>query len=471
MRFLIGAVALNTKPLTEIFLDSLLVSIKYCENVYAKTNADLDISVVIVDNGSNDGVMQLVSQYPWVKFIRNETNLGVAPAWNQIIKQGYDDMGTLTFDYYGIFNNDVYFTTKWLYNYVQCLEQNSSGKYGWISSFMNDYKEPELTGVKETVMLENVYWSIRPNADDVKSKEQMLGILHKAYSPFGGIEQFSESLFSAYGLNLREMHPKAPVFSLSKECIRKVGLFDESYTPIGLHEDADYCERMRRYSNLKFAAAYGAYAHHFSMMTRTRTEFEVPWRTAREENFQKKWTIHSKNIKELPRTFGIKLEIGSGPKPRLEDGWYHLDVNSKSPHVEFLHNILNPLPFDDGVLEEIFCSHMLEHIEWRKTKIVLQNWYNKMKPNGKIHIRVPNFGYLAKAYVDGYWRMSFDQSSERNAMHAIFGGEPHTSHCFDFHKVGFDYQNLSELMRSVGFKNTSDVSGDGNWELRVEAHK
>ena len=469
MKFLIGAVALNTKPLTEIFLDSLYVSILDCQERYAGESRDLDLQVVIIDNGSNDGVMELAPKYPWVKFIRNEKNLGVAPAWNQIIKEGYDGQGNLLFDYYGIFNNDVFFTTTWLYQYVSCLEQND-GSYGWISSFMNDYKEPELTGVQETVALEQIYWSIRPNADDVKSREQMLSILERAYQPFGGIEKFNVKLVAGYGTLLKEMHPKAPVFSLSKECIQKVGLFDESYTPIGLHEDADYCERIKRYSNFKFAAAFGAYAHHFSMMTRTRAEFEVPWRTAREENFQKKWTIHSKNIKDLPSTFGIKLEIGSGPKPRLEDGWYHLDVDKTAPHVEFLHNILNPLPFDDNVLEEIFCCHNIEHIEWRKTKSVLQDWYNKLKVGGKIHIRVPNFRFLAKAYLDGHWYMSFDQSSERNAMHAIFGGD-REGNCFDYHKVGFDFQNLSGLLRSVGFKNTTDVSGEGNWELRIEAHK
>lgn len=470
MKFIIGAVALNTKPLTDIFLETLSKTLNSCAMVYAKSEEDLEIKVVIIDNGSNDDVMELQSKYPWVKFIRNETNLGVAPAWNMIIKEGYDDSGNPTFDYYGIFNNDVYFTKHWLENYIECLKQNYDKKYGWISGFLNDHKEPELTGVVETVALENIYWQIRPNADDVKSKEQMVSILTRAYEPFGGIESFALNLKNKYGIGLREMHPKAPVFSLSKECIQKVGLFDESYTPIGLHEDADYCERIKRYSNFKFAAAYGAYAHHFSMMTRTRTEFEVPWRTAREENFQKKWTIHSKNIKDLPSTFGIKLEIGSGPKPRLEDGWYHLDVDKSAPHVEFLHNILNPLPFDDNVLEEIFCCHNIEHIEWRKTKAVLQDWYNKLKPGGKIHIRVPNFRYLAKAYLDKQWVMSFDQRAERNAMHCIFGGD-REGNCFDFHKVGFDYENLSGLLRSVGFRNTIDVSGEGNWELRVEAHK
>jgi predicted SAM-dependent methyltransferase len=121
-------------------------------------------------------------------------------------------------------------------------------------------------------------------------------------------------------------------------------------------------------------------------------------------------------------------------------------------------------------LEEIFCCHNIEHIEWRTTRKVLANWYSKLKKNGKIHIRVPNFRYLAKAYLDGQWSLSFNPHAERNAMHAIFGGD-REGNCFDYHKVGFDFENLSDLMASIGFRNIVDVSGEGNWELRIEAYK
>jgi len=384
MKILLGVSTYNTKPFTEIFLETLKISIDNCIAAYAHSSEEFELKVVVIDNGSVDGVMELSSKYPWTKWIRNEENRGCAGAWNQAIKEGFDNNGTPLFDYYIIASNDVYFTKNWLENYIKCLQQNASGKYGWISTFLNDYKEPELTGVQETVNLENIYWSIRPNANDVKSSQQMLSILNMAYAPFGGIENFSNNLKNKHGFGLKEMHPKAVLFALSKACIEKVGLFDEWATPIGLHEDADYCERIRRYSDLKFAASYGAYIHHFSMMTRTRVELDELWKTAREENFQKKWTIHSKEIGKLPTTVGMRIEMSSNnmaPRP----GWYHMDKNLKKNHIEFPHNVALPIKMHPDTVQEILC-HNVDEIEKENMPAVLISWYNTLKNGGKITI-------------------------------------------------------------------------------------
>lgn len=470
LKLLIGTVSLNTRPLTEIWIETLKKTIL---NMYPKWDGVSEPTphkVVIIDNGSNDGVMELASEYKWIHFIRNETNTGCAVAWNQIIKEGYDDGANALFDYYIPANNDVYFSESWLKNFIQCLEQDKEKVYGWVSSFMNDYKEPDLTGVVETVYLENRYWGgIRPEAPDVESKEQMLTVLKMAYAPFGGIESFTNTLISKYGIGLKAMHPKAPFFALSKECIEKVGLFDEYNSPIGLHEDADYCERIRIYSDFKTGAAFGAYVHHYSMMTRTKDEFKDDWVPKREVAFKEKWGVGSKDMHLISKDYGMKVDIGCGAMPKQGPNWYHLDIDKRWGNVEFLHDLYKGLPFEDNSLQEIYCSNNLEHIEWRNILSTLYNWNTKLKHGGKIEIRVPNFRFLAEQYLMGNWYMSLEEGSERNAMHAIFGGEyPGYGHV---HKVGLDFENLSKAMRDAGFVDIKNTSDPSSWELRVEATK
>ena len=290
LKVLVGAISYNTKAFIELYMQTLQEAMYDC-----RTNNDVFLEGIVIDNGSTDGtdIEALDDKYGHlnIHFEKNEDNLGISPGWNQIIKHGFSDDGQPLFDYYLICNNDIYWTKKSLTNMVRCLKQDVKKEYGWISFFMNDYKEPDKTGVMETVDFERLYWSMRPHADSVDGVDHLEELIDTAYGPWKGIENFAELLENKYGIVLKEMHPKAPCFALSKECIKKVGLFDEYNCPIGIHEDADYCKRIKEYSNLKFAAAYGAYVHHFSMMTRTRNELDDAggWVNEREKAYKEKW--------------------------------------------------------------------------------------------------------------------------------------------------------------------------------------
>ncbi len=468
MKILIGCVNLKTRPLTEIWIETLNKSIEFAKKNGIDT--DSDIKVVIVCNTNEDNIKEIQPLYPNITWINEDKVSAVSYNWNLIIKEGFDDKANALYDYYIPANNDIYFTERWLLDFIECLKQNDSKEFGWISSMMNDYKEPDLTGVVETVHLENRYWGgIRPEAPDVDNKEQMYNVLKIAYAPFGGIEEFSKNLKAKYGVKLKAMHPKAPLFALSKECIKQVGMFDEFAAPDGVHEDADYCERITRYSPFKFGAAFGPYVHHYSMMTRTKDEFKTDWVPRREDNWVAKWGVGSKDIGNQETVKGMKLDIGCGAMPRKEPGWYHMDIDKRWKDVEFLHDIYEGLPFEDNSLEEIYCSNNLEHIEWRKTYSVLFDWYSKLKVGGKIEIRVPNFKFLAEQYVRGAWNIRLQEGVELSAQHAIMGGEyPGYGH---LHKALFDFGNLSEAMKDVGFQDIRDTSNQGSWELRITAVK
>lgn len=467
MTILIGCVNLNTKIFTEIFLDTLYKAINTLEK---KTNS-INIHTIIIDNGSKDKINDLLYfKKHRFNLIENIENKGCAAGWNQIIKFGYNEKVEPLYDYYLICNNDIYWTQDSLVNLVESLqmtEHNNVKDYGWISLMQNDYKE-ECVKIPQIKQLEQYYWTRRPHADNIKSKEQMLDILELSYSPFGGIESFADKLYDDFGPHIHELHPKATCFALSKECIQKVGLFDEYNSPTGLHEDADYAIRLKR-AGFKTGACYGSYIHHYSMMSRTRSDITTgdSWVNERERAFQEKWGCSSKDTSKLSPV--IRLDIGSGYGPRKDKHFYHLDIDKKFDDIEYLHDCSKPLPFDDNSIDEIYCSNNLEHIFHRDVPSVLTDWYNKLKFGGTIEIRVPNLKWCCEQYVKGNWKLSLTPNTDLNIMHILYGGDNDGE--MHLHKSGFDFENLYKVLNDIGFVNILNVSQQNSWELRVIANK
>lgn len=467
MRLLIGTVNFYSKIFTEIWLETLFRSLSNY-----KSPETSSIKIVVVNNSPEESIEDLKKKYEGnVLFVDNKENIGVAAAWNQIIKAGFDNNGNAMYDYFLPANNDIYFTEAWLENFIKCLSQDTAKEFGWVSSNINDYKEPDLTGIVENTHVEGRYWGgLRPEADDVDSAEQMKAILKTVYAPFGGIDKYAEGLTQKYGIKLKQMHPKAPLFALSKECVKEVGLFDEYNSPVGLHEDADYCKRVEL-SRFKIGMAYGPYAHHYSMMSRTRKDFKKEWWVeSREKAFREKWGVSSKEMEKITKeTAKFRLDLGSGYGPRRDGHWLHMEIDTKFPDIEFIGDISKSLPFEDGSVKEIYASNCLEHVEHGEVFATLFEWFRVLDSGGKIEIRVPNFEFAAARYMDRSWVLSLVPGTERNLMHLIMGGDnpgwPHT------HKVIFDFQLLANALKDVGFSEIRNTSDNGSWELRVEAKK
>lgn len=82
-----------------------------------------------------------------------------------------------------------------------------------------------------------------------------------------------------------------------------------------------------------------------------------------------------------------KLNLGCGKKPLkgyLNLDWHKFDGIDK---VWDLNKI--PYPLKDNQFEEIYCSHVIEHLN--DTIKVLNELYRITKPNGKIIIKAPHF--------------------------------------------------------------------------------
>ena len=93
-----------------------------------------DFSIILVDNGSYDGSLELVQKkYPEVETIALSENLGFATANNIAIK-------SIDTEYVALLNNDAVPHPEWLENLVKALQQNPEA--GFAASKMLLYDNP-----------------------------------------------------------------------------------------------------------------------------------------------------------------------------------------------------------------------------------------------------------------------------------------------------------------------------------------
>lgn len=124
----------------------------------------------------------------------------------------------------------------------------------------------------------------------------------------------------------------------------------------------------------------------------------------------------------------MKLNLGSGDI--VIPGYENLDAKFGSE--------IFPLPYDDGTIEEIRASHVLEHFPHGQTERVLKDWVRALMPGGLLKVAVPDFPSLIQKY----------QSREQYPTHAVLMGGQSDER--DFHKAIFDFEQLAHLMRNAG---------------------
>lgn len=137
----------------------------------------------------------------------------------------------------------------------------------------------------------------------------------------------------------------------------------------------------------------------------------------------------------------MKLNLGSGSL-KLED---YENIDIKDGRTAY------PLDVPDGSCDEIRASHLLEHFGAGEVYDVVLNWASKLKTGGLLKIAVPDFGKIAKAYVE--------KTEHYNVTGYLMGGQTDET---DFHKSIFDRDSLVDLLESCGFADIKE------WKSEVQ---
>ncbi|MGI0009981.1 MAG: glycosyltransferase family 2 protein, partial [Nitrosopumilaceae archaeon] len=175
------------------------------KSVFQKTQ-DLDFEMIVVDNASVDGSLEMVEQeFPQVKKICNAENRGFAAANNQAIKQANSE-------YILLLNSDT-----------EVLD----GAINKTIEFMKQRPETSIVGCK----LLNPDGTLQPSCRSFPSVWNLFTESFFLYKAFKRTKLFGKYYMSFFDhTSIREVDVVMGAFMLiRREVIDAIGLFDEDY--------------------------------------------------------------------------------------------------------------------------------------------------------------------------------------------------------------------------------------------------
>lgn len=147
-----------------------------------------------------------------------------------------------------------------------------------------------------------------------------------------------------------------------------------------------------------------------------------------------------------------KLHLGGQQK---SEGWEVLNA-LPADYVDHVCNANNLEQFEDNTFEEIYGSHIVEHLDYKEELLsTLKEWLRVMKPGGKAYISVPDLDILCQIFVQ---RDKLSVEERFQVMRMMFGG--HVDE-YDYHVVGLSYDILGTFLVDAGFVNIKRVQNFG----------
>ena len=156
----------------------------------------------------------------------------------------------------------------------------------------------------------------------------------------------------------------------------------------------------------------------------------------------------------------VRLNLGCGPDNRAG----YINVDAYVDNADLKMDIFK-LPLDDDSVDEIFSSHMLEHLGKSEVPQALQEWSRILKPSGKLQLNLPDLEWSAQQWLDlpedSRWGWPLD---------TLFGLQTHPG---EYHKTGFTADRIEKILHHIGFRS---VQTSWSWShglrcIWVEASK
>lgn len=144
---------------------------------------------------------------------------------------------------------------------------------------------------------------------------------------------------------------------------------------------------------------------------------------------------------------GIKLNLGSGNRQRAQsEGWVNIDRDA-STKPDIVRSLEVGLPFSDSVVDEVYASHVMEHVT--NFFFLMQEIWRVCKSGAKIEIIVPAVYYPEGAFQNDHVRYFTIES-------------------FDWFEEGFEgVQNYDQFRGESRFK-ILHKEVFSNWRPRAE---
>lgn len=136
----------------------------------------------------------------------------------------------------------------------------------------------------------------------------------------------------------------------------------------------------------------------------------------------------------------LRLHIG-GTEPK--EGWKIFNIFA-GPNVDYVGDVQDMSAFADESVDEIYGSHILEHISQNAMVPTLRGFHRILKRGGKLLISVPDLEILCRTFL----RDGASKEMRFHVMRMMFGGQVNSA---DFHYIGLNYEFLQDYLGMAGF--------------------
>lgn len=139
---------------------------------------------------------------------------------------------------------------------------------------------------------------------------------------------------------------------------------------------------------------------------------------------------------------GASIRLNLGGRSTRIPGFLTVDLEDGSDY----QNDVSHLPFEDGEVNEIYASHILEHFSHLRTQSVLQEWRRTLKKGSKAYISVPDFDAMVKLY-------------DRNGMTDYIRNMLYGDQVYEraYHYTAFTFGTLAFLCVAAGFSDVKRI--------------
>jgi predicted SAM-dependent methyltransferase len=137
----------------------------------------------------------------------------------------------------------------------------------------------------------------------------------------------------------------------------------------------------------------------------------------------------------------LRLHIGGTV---AKAGWRILNIQP-GPDVDYVGTCVSLAQFTDGSVEEVYASHVLEHLGYHdELPRAMREIWRVLKVGGVCRISVPDFEILCHLFVNEH----VPAHQRFPLMRIAFGGQ---EDAHDFHKVGLTWDFMVHFAREAGF--------------------
>lgn len=159
------------------------------------------------------------------------------------------------------------------------------------------------------------------------------------------------------------------------------------------------------------------------------------------------------------------------------DGWYCIDAvqHPKSTRdLDLLHAfrfndgvLVNRLPLNDRVADEVHSYHFIEHVYQWEAAAVVHEFKRLLKSSGKLVLELPNIELACKHLLKG--------TGDQYSMWPLYG-DPCTRDVYMCHRWGYTRDTIKDLLSLCGMREIAVLppqthGARKNRDMRVECIK